>query len=97
MWEFLGGCKNSKVTLSIMCWECIYSMRVHASLAIALVGLCVSGLYILWSCKSVWILVRQSLVFIMQMPPTLSHNLMTIDWLFLRLFNALFSCNVRLL
>ena len=36
-------------------------------------------------------------MFIMQMPPTLSHDLMTIDWLFLRLLNALFSCNVRLL
>ena len=27
----------------------------------------------------------------------LSHGLMTMDWLFLRLFNADFSCNVRLL
>ena len=36
-------------------------------------------------------------MFIMQMPPPLSHGLMTIDWLFLRLFNADFSCNVRLL
>ena len=36
-------------------------------------------------------------MFIMQMPPPLSHGLMTIDWFFLRLFNADFSCNVRLL
>ena len=36
-------------------------------------------------------------MFVMQMPPPLSHGLMTMDWLFLRLFNAAFSCNVRLL
>ena len=36
-------------------------------------------------------------MFIMQMPPPLSHGLMTMDWLFLRLYNADFSCNVRLL
>ena len=36
-------------------------------------------------------------MFIMQMPPPLSHGLMTTDWFFLRLFNADFSCNVRLL
>ena len=47
----LGGSKNSMV-------ECIYSMRVHESLAIALVELWVSGLYVLWSCRCVWILVR---------------------------------------
>ena len=29
--------------------------------------------------------------------PPLSHGLMAMDWLFLRLFNADFSCNVRLL
>ena len=34
---------------------------------------------------------------IMQRPPPLSHGLMTIYWLFLRLFNADFSCNIRLL
>ena len=33
----------------------------------------------------------------MQMPPPLSHGLMTMDWLFLKLLNAVFSCNVRLL
>ena len=36
-------------------------------------------------------------MFTMQMPPPLSHDLMTMDWLFLRLFNFAFSCNVRLL
>ena len=36
-------------------------------------------------------------MFIMQMPPLLPYSLMTMDWLFLRLFNADFSCNVRLL
>ena len=36
-------------------------------------------------------------MFTMQMPPPLSHGLMTMDWLFLRLFNFAFSCNVRLL
>ena len=29
--------------------------------------------------------------------PPLSHGLMAMDWLFLRSFNADFSCNVRLL
>ena len=29
--------------------------------------------------------------------PPLSHCLMKRDWVFLRLFNAVFSCNVRLL
>ena len=33
----------------------------------------------------------------MQMPPPLPHGLMTLDWLFLRLFNVAFFCNVRLL
>ena len=36
-------------------------------------------------------------MFIMQMPPLLPYSLMTMDWLFLRLFNADFFCNVRLL
>ena len=36
-------------------------------------------------------------MFIMKMFPPLSHGLMTMGWLFLRLFNATFSCNVRLL
>ena len=36
-------------------------------------------------------------MFIMQMSQPLSHDLMTADWLFLRLFNADFFCNVRLL
>ena len=36
---FLGGSKNSLVALSIMCWEGIYSMRVHVSLTNGLVGL----------------------------------------------------------
>ena len=36
-------------------------------------------------------------MFIMQIPPPLSHGLMTMDWLFLRLFNDVFSCKVRLL
>ena len=58
MQVFLGDSKNSLVALLIMCLECIYSMRVHAPLVIALVGLCVSGLYVLWSCRYVWILVR---------------------------------------
>ena len=79
------------MALSIMCLECIYSMIVHV------VGLQVSGLYVLRSCSQVWILARQSLLFIMQMPAPLSLGLMTMDWLFLRLFNAKFSCNVRLL
>ena len=34
-------------------------------------------------------------MFIMQTPPLLSHCLMTMDWLFLRLLNTDFSCNVR--
>lgn len=38
------GSKNSMVALPMMSWECIYSMRVYASLAIALVALWVSGL-----------------------------------------------------
>ena len=65
---FLGSSKNSLVALSIMCWKCIYYMRVHLSLIIAHVGLQLSGLYLLRSCRCVWILVRQPLVFIMQMP-----------------------------
>ena len=52
------GSKNSMVALPIISWECIYSMRVYASLAIALVALWVSGLYVLWLCWFVWILVR---------------------------------------
>ena len=32
-------------------------------------------------------------MFYMQIPPHLLHGLMTIDWLFLRLLNADFSCN----
>ena len=36
-------------------------------------------------------------MFIMQMPPPLSHGLMMMGWLFLKLYNADFSCNVRLL
>ena len=80
-----------------MCWECIHSMREHASLAITLVGLCMSSLYVLWSCKSVWILVRYSLVFNMQMTPILSHGLTAMGWLFLRLLNAVSFFNVRLL
>ena len=36
-------------------------------------------------------------MFIRQMPPPLSHGLITIDRLFFRLFNADFSCNIRLL
>ena len=55
---FLGGSKNSLTTLSIMCLEYIYSMRVHVSFTIALVGLQVSGLYVFWSSRRVWILVR---------------------------------------
>ena len=31
------------------------------------------------------------------MPPPLSHGLMTMDWLFLRLFDVVFSCNFWLL
>ena len=83
--------------MSSMCWECTYSMRVHVSLTIALVGLQVSGLYVLRSCRCVWSLLRQYLVFIMQMAPPLSHGFMTMDQLFLRLLNADFCCNARLL
>ena len=36
---FSGGSKNSLVALSIMRWECIYSMRVNVSLITALAGL----------------------------------------------------------
>ena len=72
-------------------------MRAHVSLTIALAGLQMSGFYVLQSCRCVWILVRQSFVFIMQMPPSLSHSMMTMDWLFLTLISADFSCNVRLL
>ena len=32
---FLGGSKNSLVALSIMCWECIYSMRLESGCIIA--------------------------------------------------------------
>ena len=55
---FLEGSKNSMVAFSLMCSECIYCMRVWASLAIALVGLWMSVLYVLWSCRFVWILER---------------------------------------
>ena len=55
---FLGGSKISLVALPIMCWECIYSMKVHVSLTIALAGLQVSGLYVLQSCRCMWSLVR---------------------------------------
>ena len=55
---FLGDSKNSLATLSIMCLEYIYSMRVHVSFTIALVGLQVSGLFVFWSSRRVWILVR---------------------------------------
>ena len=79
---FLGGNKNPLLTLSIICWQCIYFMIVHVSLTVALGGLQVSGLYVFLSCRCVWILVRQSLVFIMKMPPHLSHSLMTMDQLF---------------
>ena len=47
MQVFLEGSKNYLVALSIMCWECISSIRVHVSLTIALVGLLESGLYVL--------------------------------------------------
>ena len=40
---------------------------------------------------------KQSIVFIMQRPLSLPDGLMTKDWLFVRFFNAVFSCNVRLL
>ena len=53
MQVFLGGSKISIVALSIMCLECIHPMRVHASLAIAFVGLSVSGLYVLGSYRCV--------------------------------------------
>ena len=36
-------------------------------------------------------------VFIMRMPQPLSLRLMTMNWIFLRLFNIAFSCNVKLL
>ena len=36
-------------------------------------------------------------VFIMRMPQTLSRGLMTMNWIFLRLLNIAFSCNVKLL
>ena len=58
MQVFLGGSKISIVALSIMCLECIHPMRVHASLAIAFVGLSVSGLYVLGSYRCVWILMK---------------------------------------
>ena len=38
MQVFLGGSENELVALSIMCWECTYSMRVHVLLTIAPVG-----------------------------------------------------------
>ena len=41
------------------------------------------------------ILVTQSLIFMMQIPPHLSHGLITMDRFFLRSFNAVFSFNVR--
>ena len=44
-----------------------------------------------------WILVRQSLLFMMEIDPPLSHGLIIMDWLFLRSFNAVFSFKVRLL
>ena len=37
------------------------------------------------------------LVFMMQIDPPLSHGLIIMDWLFLKLFNAVFSFNVRLM
>ena len=36
-------------------------------------------------------------MFNMQMSPPLLHGLMTMDWLLLKLFNAVFSCNVSIL
>ena len=36
---FLRDRKNSLVALPVMCWEYKYSMRVHVSLTIVLVGL----------------------------------------------------------
>ena len=36
-------------------------------------------------------------VFIMRMAQPLSRGLMTMNWIFLRLFNIAFSCNVKLL
>ena len=39
--------------------------------------------------------VLQVIVDFCEMPPPLSHGLMTLDWLFLRLFNAIFFFNVR--
>ena len=36
-------------------------------------------------------------MFMIKMPPPLSHGLIKIDWLFLRLFNAVISFNARLL
>ena len=36
-------------------------------------------------------------MFMMQIDPPLSHGFNTLNWLFLRLFNAAFSFNIRLL
>ena len=36
-------------------------------------------------------------MFMMEIPPPLSHGLIKMDSLFLRLFNVVFSFNVRLL
>ena len=51
---FLGGSKNSAVALSVMCWECIYSMIVHVSLTIdctcSVVGEWPVCIAILWVC-----------------------------------------------
>ena len=71
-----------------MCWKCIYCMRVGTWLAIAIVGLWVSE----WFVCTVVLLV---IVDFCEMPPPLSHGLMIMDWLFLRLSNAIFLFNVR--
>ena len=72
----------------------MYVLRVYVALTIAFFGLWVSGLYVLRYCRRLCILVTYSFVFNMQIPSRLSHVLMAIDWLFLRLFNVDLSCNV---
>ena len=83
--------------------------KFHAGLVNYILGMhilyesvCIIGYWTCWVvgewfvCIVVY-LVRQSLVFNMQMSPPLLHSLMTMDWLLLKLFNAVFSCNVSIL
>ena len=93
---FLGGNKSSMVALSIMYWECIYSLIVLA---------CIIGYCTCWVVSEWFICIVVLHVYvdfsevvpcvIMQIPPPLSHGLMTMD--IFEVVQCCLSCNVRLL